>query len=189
MSTDGLVCAPRRGSVLCQGVRPPALGGGGVGGARIAGAFHGTEDADRLDSVGRADLFQQRPDIAKDWLEAELDAEQYIADPKNALSVAKLVAAQTTGFTEKQLWQALFGTYPTDVGGTAIRETVPFGFTPASLGLIKTDTAFLYSIKSIAIPQLASDAVLPYLTAGIMKERGLSAPIGQVAAQPGSAYH
>ncbi len=137
----------------------------------------------------RADLIQQRPDIAKDWLEAELDAEQYIADPKNALSVAKLVAAQTTGFTEKQLWQALFGTYPTDVGGTAIRETVPFGFTPASLGLIKTDTAFLYSIKSIAIPQLASDAVLPDLTAGILKERGLSAPIGQVAAQPGSAYH
>jgi len=136
----------------------------------------------------RADLIQERPDVAKAWLEAELDAEQYLADPKNALAVAKMAQAQTTGLTEKELWQALFGTYPADEGGTAVRNTLPFGFTPTSLALIKTDTAFLYSIKSIAVQQLPADAVVTDLTAEILKERGLTTPVGEIAAQPETAF-
>ncbi len=48
----------------------------------------------------RADLIDERPDVVKGWLEAELDAEQFIADPKNADQVVKLLKAQTTGFSE-----------------------------------------------------------------------------------------
>jgi NitT/TauT family transport system substrate-binding protein len=136
----------------------------------------------------RADLIKQRPDVAKGWLEAELDAEQYLADPKNGPSVAKLAEAQTTGFTSKELWQALFGTYGAEAGGAPVRLTLPFGFSDSSLGLVKTDTAFLYSIKSIAVPELAAEAVVPGLTAEILKERGLSAPVGEIKAQPDSAF-
>src|SRR5438046_4361198 len=32
----------------------------------------------------RADLIKQRPDVVKAWLEAELDAQLFLADPKNA---------------------------------------------------------------------------------------------------------
>ena len=81
--------------------------------------------------------------------------------------------AQTTGFSEKELWQALFGTYPASAGGSHIRLTVPFGFTPGALELIKKDTAFLYSLKSISIEKLADDAVLPALTEEVLKERKL----------------
>ncbi len=137
----------------------------------------------------RADLIQQRPDIAKAWLETELDAEQYLADPKNAQSVAKLAQQQTTGISEKELWQALYGTYAADEGGSAaVRKILPFGFTPTSLALIKADTAFLYSIKTIAIQQLPAEAVDPDLTAAILKERGLSTPVGSIAAQPETAF-
>jgi NitT/TauT family transport system substrate-binding protein len=136
----------------------------------------------------RADLIEQRPDVAKAWLEAELDAEQYLADPKNALTVAKFAQQQTTGLTEKELWQALFGTYPASQGGTDVRNELPFGFTPNTLELIKTDTAFLHSIKSIAVAQLPADAVDTDLTAEILKERGLSAPVAKITAQPDSAF-
>jgi NitT/TauT family transport system substrate-binding protein len=130
----------------------------------------------------RADLLQQRPDVVKAWLEAELDAELFLADPKNAHEVARLLKAQTTGFEEKVLWQALYGGNAKNAGGGPSRLTIPFGFTDRSLELVKRATAFLYEVKSIAIPELPTDAVQPELTAQILKERGLSSPVGEIKA-------
>lgn len=136
----------------------------------------------------RADLIRQRPDIVKEWLEAELDAEQYLVDPKNAEDIAALVQTQTTGFQKKELWQALFGTYPASAGGAPIRLTVPFGFTSQSLGLIDKATAFLHSIKSIDVAQLADDAVVTGPTETILKEHKLTAPAGEIKAVPEAAF-
>ncbi len=130
----------------------------------------------------RADLLQQRPDVVEAWLEAELDAELYLADPKNAHEVARLLKAQTTGFDERVLWQSLYGGYAKNAGGGPERLTIPFGFSETSLELIKRATAFLYEVKSIAIPELPADAVQPDLTSRILKRRGLSAPVGKIKA-------
>jgi NitT/TauT family transport system substrate-binding protein len=130
----------------------------------------------------RADLIEQRPDIAKAWLQAELEAELYLADPKNSRDVARMVKEQTTGFDESVLWQSLFGTYSAEVGGSSTRMVVPFGFTPESLELIKRSTAFLFEIKSVAIPELASDAVVTRFTQDVLTERGLTAPVGEIRA-------
>jgi NitT/TauT family transport system substrate-binding protein len=130
----------------------------------------------------RADLIQQRPDVVKAWLETELEAENYLADPKNAHEVVRLLKAQTTGFDEKVLWQALFGSYPASVGGGPIRVQIPFGFTDKSLELIKRATAFLYEVRSIAVPELPTDAVLPDLTAQILKAHSLTAPVAEIKA-------
>ncbi len=146
----------------------------------------GEEDGAFIDM--RADLIRERPDIVKDWLEAELQAERYLADPANALNIAEMATRRTSGFTRKQMWQALFGAYPSSEGGAPVRLTVPFGFTPASLSLIDKATAFLYSIRSISVPKLAPDAVLPQFTAEILKEHKLTAPIGEVEAAPETAF-
>jgi NitT/TauT family transport system substrate-binding protein len=135
----------------------------------------------------RADLVQGRPDIVKGWLQAELDAELYLADPKNSHEVARMAAGQTTGFDEKVLWQSLFGAYPASVGGSPSRLVVPFGFTPESLELITRSTAFLFEVKSIAVAELAVDAVLPQFTADILAERGLKAPVGEIKAGTAAA--
>ena len=137
----------------------------------------------------RADLIKQRPDIVKGWLQAELDAELYLADPKNAAAVVRLAKAQTTGFDEKPLWSALFGTYPSSVGGSPQRLSIPFGFSANSLDLIKQDTAFLYEVKSIDVPDLAPDAVLPQLTEDVLKERGLKTPVGEIRASPDAPFN
>lgn len=146
----------------------------------------GEEDGAFIDI--RADLIKQRPDIVREWLEAELDAEHYLADPKNAESVAALVQAQTTGFQKKELWQALFGTYPASAGGAPVRLIIPFGFTAQSLDLIKRATAFLHSIKSIDVAQLADDAVVAGPTEAILKEHKLTAPVAEIKALPETAF-
>jgi NitT/TauT family transport system substrate-binding protein len=148
---------------------------------RVAiGNDFGENDGALIDA--RADLIQQRPDVIKGWLEAELEAELFLADPKNSQTVARFAREQTTGFDEKVLWQSLFGTYAASVGGSPVRLTVPFGFTRDGLELIKRSTAFLYEVKSIGIPELPADAVLPGFTDEILKERGLRAPVAEIRA-------
>ena len=130
----------------------------------------------------RADLIKQRPDVVKGWLQAELDAEEFIADPKNADQVVKLLKAQTTGFSEEELYQALFGFYSKETGGSPVRLALPFAFTPEALELIKKDAAFLYGIKTISTSQLADDAVITDPTEAILKEHSLKIPAGVVKA-------
>ena len=132
-------------------------------------------------------LIQQRPDIVKDWLQAELDSELFFADPKNAMDIAEMAKAQTTGFPEKVLWTSAFGTIPKAEGGTDTRITLPYGFTPDAMGLIQKASKFLVSIKSIRA-EIRPDAIQSQFTADILKARGLTAPVGQVKALPDSAY-
>jgi hypothetical protein len=106
----------------------------------------------------RADLIKQRPDVVKAWLNAELDAQLFFADPKNAMEVVKMAREQTTGFSERALWMSAYGTYPKEGGGTPTRIILPYAFTPEAMELIKRSSAFLHEIKSINTPQLRPEA-------------------------------
>ena len=136
----------------------------------------------------RYDLISQRPDVVKAWLNAELDAQLFAADPKNAREVAKLAVAQTTGFSEKVMWMSLYGKYPEAQGGHPVRNSYEFTFTPASLELINRAATFLYSIKSINVEKLRPEAVMPEFTQQILKERNLASPIGQIKGLPESEF-
>ena len=132
----------------------------------------------------RQDLIKQRPDVVKAWLEAELDAELFLADPKNSAEVIKMAKEQTTGFSERVLWYSLYGTYDPSSGGSAVRAYLPYAFTPDARELIDRASEFLFSIKSINVDKLRADAIEPQWTEQILKERGLKAPIGEVKALP-----
>lgn len=132
-------------------------------------------------------LIEQRPDIVKAWLEAELDAELYFADPKNAMEISRMATSQTTGFSQKVMWLSAYGTTPKNEGGTDTRITLDYGFTPVALTLIQKASKFLLDIKSIR-SEIRPEAVMPQFTADILKARGLKAPVGVIMAQPNSAY-
>jgi NitT/TauT family transport system substrate-binding protein len=132
-------------------------------------------------------LIEQRPDIVKAWLEAELDAQLYFADTKNAMSVVAMALAQTTGFTQKALWYSAYGTYPKSEGGTATRIVLPYTFTPEARELITKAAKFLVEIKSIKA-DIRPEAVMPAFAEEILKKRNLQAPVGEVRALPDSAY-
>lgn len=132
-------------------------------------------------------LIEQRPDIVKGWLEAELDAQLYFADAKNAMSVVAMALAQTTGFTQKTLWYSAYGTYPKSEGGTATRIVLPYTFTPEAKELIAKAAKFLVEIKSIKA-DIRPEAVMPSFAEEILRKRNLQAPVGEVRALPDSAY-
>lgn len=154
---------------------------------RIAsGATVNEKDAGFL--AMRADLIKQRPDIAKAWLNAELDAQLFLADPKNAMEVAAMAAQQATGFTEKMLWHSLYGQYPAEIGGIPVRMQLPFTLTPDVVAQINQSAAFLFSIKSINVEKLRAEALMNDMAAQVLKERSLSSPIGEVKSLPDSEY-
>lgn len=133
----------------------------------------------------RGDLIEQRPDVVKAWLNAELDAQLFMADPANIMAVVRMAESQTTGFTEEVLWKSMAGAYSDKEGGTPVRIELAFGITPKAEALIKKATTFLHSIKTIHIDTLRPGAVMPEFANEILKERGLTAPIGEVRAQDG----
>lgn len=154
---------------------------------RIAsGATVGESDGGFL--TMRADLIKQRPDIVKAWLNAELDAQLFLADPKNAMEVAGMAVQQTTGFTDKMLWASMYGKYAEESGGAPVRLNLPYTLTPEVVTLITSATTFLYTIKSINVDKLRPEAMMPEFTQAILKERGLSSPIGKVTALAESEF-
>ena len=136
----------------------------------------------------RGDLIDQRPDVVKAWLNAELDAQLFMADPANTMAVVKMAREQTTGFSEEVLWKAMVGSTPVLQGGTPVRNELAFAITPKAQALIDKATVFLHSIKTINVDTLRDNAVMTGFTEEILKERGLSAPIGKMWAQPDSAF-
>jgi NitT/TauT family transport system substrate-binding protein len=124
--------------------------------------------------------------VVKAWLQAELDAQLFIADPKNASEVIKMAKEQTTGFSEKVLWNSLYGRYPDSAGGGDMRNMMHYSFTPEARELINRAAAFLYSIKSINTEKVRPEAIESKWTEEILKERGLTAPIAEVKALPAS---
>lgn len=138
--------------------------------------------------VMRADLIKQRPDVAKGWLQAELDAQMFTLDPKNAKELMQIVSQQISGFSEKTLWNAHSGQVPSSQGGSPVKFTRPFGFTNDVMTLISDSTTFLHSMKAIDVEKLRADAVYPDLANQVLKERGMAAPIGRVDAQAQSPF-
>lgn len=136
----------------------------------------------------RGDLIDQRPDVVKAWLNAELDAQLFMADPANAMKVVAMAEEQTTGFSQEVLWKAMAGSTPEAQGGTDVRNEMAFAITPKAQDLIDKATVFLHSIKTIKVDKLRDNAVMTSFTDEILKERGLTAPIGQIDALPDSAY-
>jgi tripartite-type tricarboxylate transporter receptor subunit TctC/ABC-type nitrate/sulfonate/bicarbonate transport system substrate-binding protein len=76
----------------------------------------------------RADLIEQRPDVVRAWLRAELEAQQFLADPAHAEDILRMAAAQTAGFAPHDLWQGLYGRHADLEGGSSFRLRLPFTF-------------------------------------------------------------
>jgi sulfonate transport system substrate-binding protein len=147
------------------------------------------EDFDALDGgtlVMLNDLIRQRPDIVRSWLEAELDAQLFIAEPKNAAEVVKMAEQQTEKMPAKALWASLYGGYPKEVGGGEIKNQFDFIISDRPRQLLDDATAFLYSIpqKPAAEPKMRPEAFEDQIAREVLKARGLSSPVGAVKAQP-----
>ena len=107
----------------------------------------------------REDFVKSRPDVVKGWLKAELEAQQFILDPKNWEKVADLVRSQTEGITTRMAWFSLFGAVPAERGGSPIRDEKPFTFDDRVQKHLTTIYTFLFSAKVIDVDKAPAGAI------------------------------
>ncbi len=130
------------------------------------------------------ELLGERPEIARGWLEAELEAEKYMSDPANQAEIAKMAVNQTTGYEEAQMHDALFRSWPAALGGApdGTKLEFPFAISSPIQGLIKSSSAFLYKIHSIDVKELPAAAVDGKLAEEVLKKAG--APVPPIKGSP-----
>ncbi len=156
--------------------------------AGIARRAASGENFDALDGgfmVMLNDLITQRPDVHRGWLEAELDAQLFMADPANADEVASLAEAQTEKIDKDVLWHSLYGYDDPAAGGGEVKVQLDFIVTDRVQSLLDDATAFLYSLpkKPAAAPKIRDGGVDDSVARAILKDRGLESPLGIVKAQ------
>lgn len=146
--------------------------------------FAGDDSGDAGFLVMMNHLIQTRPDVYKGWLEAELDAQLFLADTANAGDVAKMADDHSEGIDRKILWASL---YHDENGGNKL--TLDFVFNDKVKTMLNASAAFLASKKKFGSrKELRPEAVWDGMARQILKERGLSSPVGKIDGVPMSQY-
>jgi NitT/TauT family transport system substrate-binding protein len=151
------------------------------------------EDFDALDGgflIMLNDLLKQRPDVHRGWLEAELDAQLFLSDLKNATEVSQMAEKQTEQIDRKVLWASLYGENPASQGGGDIKIQLDFIVSDRVKKLIDDATEFLHSLpnKPAAAPKIRDGGVDDKIAREVLAKRNLQSPVGVVKAQPLSAF-
>jgi NitT/TauT family transport system substrate-binding protein len=146
--------------------------------------FAGDDAGDAGFLVMMNEIIQDRPDVHRGWLEAELDAQIFLADLGNANAVAKMADDQTEGIDRKVLWASL---YRDEAGVNKL--TLDFVFNDKVKTMLKASTAFLAGKKKFGKRKdLRPESVWDDMARKVMKDRGLSSPIGKIDGVPLSKY-
>ncbi len=135
------------------------------------------------------ELKEKRPDVAEGWLRAELEAQQFLADPKNAMEIAQMAKRQTTGFEVRDLWDSLYRDWPVEQGGNPkdVKFTLPFAANQDVMTLVDRSVQFLNEIKTINTKELPPGAIDDSIARKILQEKGMQ-DAGEVKALPASAF-
>jgi NitT/TauT family transport system substrate-binding protein len=151
------------------------------------------EDFDALDGgflIMLNDLIKQRPDVQRGWLEAELDAQLFMSDLKNATEVSQMAEKQTEQIDRKVLWASLYGENPKAQGGGEVKVQLDFIVNDRVKKLIDDATEFLHSLpnKPAAAPKIRDGGVDDTVAREVLAKRNLQSPVGIVKAQPLDAF-
>ena len=146
--------------------------------------FAGDDAGDAGFLVMMNEIIQTRPDVHRGWLEAELDAQLFLADLGNANAVSKMADDQTEGIKRKVLWASLYRDE-----GRVNKLTLDFIFNDKVTTMLKASTAFLAKKKKFGKRKaLRPESVWDDMARKILKERGLKSPLGKIDGVPLSEY-
>ena len=132
----------------------------------------------------RADLVEQRPDVAHAWLRAELEAQRFLADPANAREILQMAGAQTSGFDPVDLWNGLYGRHSELEGGAARRMSMPFVFSAEAMKVVVEAGIFVRGAGGTAQPGLRAAALMPELARRVLAEGSAVNPPDEILALP-----
>ena len=155
----------------------------GEGAARIVatGYTFGISDAGAI--AMREDFMKARPDIVEAWLKTEMEAQQYVIDPKNWTKVAEFVKGQTAGITVPMAWFSLYGAIPRAAGGSPIRDEKPFVFDDRVRKLLDETYVYLKEVKAIDVDKPPPGALDDSIARKVARDAKVSLPLGVINAQ------
>jgi NitT/TauT family transport system substrate-binding protein len=127
-------------------------------------------------------LIDERPDVAKGWLEAELAAERYLADPANTDAITNMALNQTEGFTEQDMHDALYKGWTPALGGAedGVKLSFPFVIDAETQQLVDSASKFLFELKSLSAPELPEGAVDGSIAKEVLGTQ--PSPVGEIKA-------
>jgi NitT/TauT family transport system substrate-binding protein len=150
---------------------------------RVAtGAAFDENDAGFL--VMSKELIDKRPDVVDAYLKAELEAQQWVANPANAMELARMAVNQTEGYTVEDMWDAMF---EQTGDGNDVSNRMPFIVDDQVQALIKNSWAFLNQVKVIPEPQPIEGIVQDDIAKKVLADTGAKFPI-EVKALPKSDF-
>jgi len=159
----------------------------GEGLVRIAATGTCVTNPDLGILIMHADFVEKNRTLAEAWIKSELEAQQYLIDPKNYSKVIDMVAKYATGMPKRALWYSIYGQIPADVGGTKLREWKPFIFDKKVLKNIDDVYVFLYKEKRTTIDKPLPGSIDDSIAKKILADKKLKSPIGVIVGQPPSA--
>ena len=146
--------------------------------------FEGDDAGDAGFLVMMNEIIVDRPDVHRGWLEAELDAQVFLADVGNANAVAKMADDQTEGMDRKILWASLYRDE-----NRVNKLTLDFIFTDKVRNMLNASTEFLAGKKKFGKrTTLRPQSVYDEVARQVLKDRGLKSPIGKIDGVPLSEY-
>jgi NitT/TauT family transport system substrate-binding protein len=130
------------------------------------------------------ELLDKRPDVVDAYLKAELEAQQWVANPANAMELARMAVNQTEGYTVEDMWDSMF---EQTGDGNDVSNRMPFIIDDAVQDLIKTSWSFLNQVKVIPEPEPIEGIVQDDIAKKVLADTGAKFPI-EVKALPKSAF-
>jgi NitT/TauT family transport system substrate-binding protein len=116
---------------------------------------------------------------------AEIESQMWLIDPKHEQELIEFMSKETEGYSKLVLWHSMYGKYPDEIGGQAIRDFHPVVYTDDVKRLFRDVSDFLWSIK-VTSQQLPPDSFLEEPLAVAAKELGVKLPLdgGFITARP-----
>jgi NitT/TauT family transport system substrate-binding protein len=150
---------------------------------RVAtGAAFDEHDAGFL--VMSKELIEKRPDVVEGYLKAEIEAQQWVADPANAMELAQIAVSQTEGYTVEDMWDAMF---EQTGDGNDVSNRMPFVIDDDIRALIDTSWKFLNKVKVIPVTEPIPGIVQDDIARKVLADSGAKFPI-EVKALPKSEF-
>lgn len=155
--------------------------------AGLARRLYSSQASDTWDAVfivSTATFAREHPELLRGWLQAELEAQRFMADARNADEVIRIVAKYLPNVPERALRLAHHGQYPASQGGTAVRRVFPFSFSENAMSVVRDAHRSAQQMGLAPAGTLRPTAIQPDLTADLLRANGLVSPLGEVRARP-----
>jgi NitT/TauT family transport system substrate-binding protein len=134
--------------------------------------------------VMRGEFIDKHPDLVEGYLKAELEAEQFVMDPKNQKQVVEMIAKHAVGMPKRAIWFMLYGQIPPNVGGTSPKETYPFIIDDKIRKNINAVWAFQFQQKLVGTEKPFDKTIDDKIARKVLAASGLKSPVGEIKGQP-----